>query len=224
MIKIDDSEDLINSYNEKIDGIDELDDDYKEKDIKEGIASTSKEINLKTKEIYRLKVERDNLNVWVFRFAKFKSYLANKSLVIIQGYANKYLQEMKTNLGLKLEGFKENADGSIREKITPKILRNGEVKRSGNFKKCSSGERAKIDFAVILAVQNLINLSAKSGGVDILWTDEEPSGLDSVGLENITESVGNIGKTCLITSHVNHEKNYSNIITIEKVGDVSKII
>lgn len=187
--------------------IDKLEADKKVKDA---------EIAKKVDEIYVL-------SQWIFRFKKFRSYLANKSLSVIQGYTNLYLQKMDSNLGVRIEGFKQNKDGSIREKITPIILRNGIVEGSGSYKRYSGGERCRVDITPTLACRNLINLASPTGGVDFLGVDEITEGLDSTGLENFAQSISNIGITSIIISHTQHKKNFSNLITVEKNNEGSRI-
>jgi DNA repair protein SbcC/Rad50 len=135
-----------------------------------------------------------------------------------------YLEKMRCNLSVKLEGYKVNKDGSIREKVTPIILRDGEQEGSGSYRKFSGGERAKIDFAMIVALQTLINNNCENSGLDLLWIDEVTESLDGRGLENLIESVRDLGKTILVTSHVTHESHHDNILTIEKVNGKSRIL
>jgi exonuclease SbcC len=195
-----------------------------EKEIQNKIDDIEKQIVDKAEQVQKVKDEIFNTSQWLFRFKKFRSYLANESLELIQGYTNMYLKKMKTNLSLQLEGYKTNKDGSIREKITPVILRDGEKEGSGNFRKFSGGERGKINFAVIIALQNLINNSSKNGGMSLLYTDEITESIDSTGLENIVESLNGLDKYCLVTSHVQHNRVHENILTIVKEKGISKIV
>lgn len=185
--------------------------------VMKDIETKGEEITAKNEEIYKL-------SQWIDRFKSFKSHLANKSLFSIQGYANMYLEHMGTNLNLRLDGFKQNKDGSIREKITPTILRNGMVEGSGSFKNYSGGERCRIDLAPTLACQYLINLSSPSGGLDYLMIDEITEGLDSLGVESLAKSIQQIGITCNIISHIKHDSVFDNIITVRKVAGVSEIV
>lgn len=196
----------------------------REKEIKEGIKDIKHQIKKSESIIQECKDQIFYVEQWIYRFKKFKSYLANESLEIIQGYTNMYLKKMNTNLSIQLEGYRTNKDGSIREKITPIILRDGVQEGSGNYKKFSGGERGKIDFATIIARQSLINNSCNTGGVDLLFIDEITEGVDSVGLENIIKSISDLDKCCLVVSHVNHERVHENVLTIEKNGGISQII
>ena len=215
---------LIDSVKEEIKAFKESDTQARKQELLEKIETLKVDIEKENKRISDIDVEIYNLNQWVFRFNKFKSHLANKSLSTIQGYSNLYLQKMHSNLGLRIEGFKQNKDGSIREKITPIVLRDGMVEGSGSYKRYSGGERCKIDLAPTLACRNLINLSSPSGGLDLLLTDEITEGLDSVGIENYAASVAELGITSLIISHTQHEKNFPNVITVEKNNFMSSFI
>jgi len=198
----------------------------REKEIQEQIDSLNEEgVVEQEKEIQRIKDDIFDVEQWIIRFKKFKSSLANESLEIIQGYANMYLQKMKTNISLQLEGYKTLKNGDIREKITPIILKNGIQKGTGSLKKFSGGERVRVDIATsVLALQNLINNSSPTGGLNLLFTDEITEGVDGLGLENLAKSISGLDKFCYIISHVQHESVNENILTIEKVNDISKII
>lgn len=195
----------------------------REAELRKSIKDGEKFIELKKSELVEKITEIENLSRWNIRFKKFRSHLANQSLETIQGFANLYLQKMRSNLGVKIEGFKQNKDGSIREKITPVILRDGVIEGSGSYKKYSGGERCRIDVAITLAMRHLINQASKTGGLDLFWVDEITEGLDSVGVENVAESINELGITSLMVSHVNHEKSYPNIITVIKENGITTI-
>lgn len=195
--------------------------DKKKKELETKIIEINTLINDKNSEISEIDSDIFSLNEWVQRFKKFKSYLANQSLTSIQGYTNLYLEKMKSNINIRLEGFKQNKDGSIREKITPVILRDGIIEGSGSYKKYSGGERCRIDVAITLAMRQLINQTSKTGGFDLFWIDEITEGIDSLGIENLADSINKLGITSIITSHIQHEKNYPNILTAEKNNGVT---
>jgi DNA repair exonuclease SbcCD ATPase subunit len=194
------------------------------KEYEAKIEECQKLINITNKKISDIDLEILSLREWVARFVRFKSHLANKSLSNIQGLSNSYLNKMKTNLGLRLEGFKQNKDGSIKEKITPIVLRDGVIEGSGSFKKFSGGERCRSNIAITLAMRHLINSSAPSGGLDLFWIDEITEGLDSTGIENVASSINELGITSILTSHVKHEKNYENVLTATKTNFITKLV
>lgn len=197
----------------------------REKEINKQIEEVNILVNEKDESIELLKNNIFDKEQWVHRFKKFRTYLANESLEIIQGYSNMYLEKMGSDLNLQLEGYKQNADGSIREKITPIVLRNGERQGSGSFKKYSKGERTRIDVCTsILALQNLINNSCLSGGLNLLIIDEVLEGVDSLGLESLVKELDKLQKFCYVISHTTHQSVPENVLTIEKVNGISKIL
>lgn len=228
-------EDLEKQNIRNVNDIERIQEEIKILESKE-LETREKEINEKIDILVKEDLEFDELvqnqkdkifikEQWIHRFKKFRSSLANESLGVIQGYANMHLQKMKSSLSIILEGYKLKKDGKVSEKITPTVLRNGIKEGSGNYKKCSGGERGKIDLAVsVLAMQDLINNSCHTGGLALIWTDETTDSIDGRGLENIVKSTDYLGIPCLITSHVKHESVHENILTIEKVNGISKII
>lgn len=185
------------------------------KDVNISIAACKKTIETNDEEIQKL-------NQWIFNFKKFYSYLANKSLSIIEGYANLYLSKMGTNLQMKIEGYKTLANGKIKENITPIILRNGIIE--GEFNQFSGGEKAKLDFSLVLTNQQLINLNSTSGGLDLLWVDEILESVDGMGIRCLLDSTKDLNKSIFLTTHVDHSKIQENSIIVEKVNGVSKIL
>lgn len=213
---------MIIKYEEQIETIKKsTKDDKREKEIRIDIKSFNKQIEELNEEIKTLTQEQESINEWNINFKLFKSYLANKKLKIIQDMINKYLQEMKCDYRLKLEGFKTLANGETREKITPYIFKDGEICDYGEF---SKGERARIDFATLLTLQTLVNDSCETGGLQLLFADEVGEGIDTSGLRSILNSFKNTKKTIYITTHVTNENVHENILMIEKVNGISRII
>lgn len=213
---------MITKYEEQIEEIKKsTKDDKREKEIKQEIKSFNEQIEKINEEIKILVQEQESINEWNINFKLFKSYLANKKLKIIQDMINKFLQEMKCDYRLKLEGFKTLANGETREKITPYIFKDGEICDYGEF---SKGERARIDFATLLTLQTLVNDSCETGGLQFIAMDETLEGLDVSGLSSILKSAKNTKKTVYITSHITNESIHENILMIEKVNGISRIV
>lgn len=159
-----------------------------------------------------------NRKQWILNFKQFRMYLANKSLGVIEYHCNRYLQEMGSDLVVKVEGFKVLADSTIREEITCKIIRN--IER--NFKSFSGGERGRLLFASILANRFMINETHPYGGLDFLSIDEVFEGVDSEGLLSLIESAKLLSIPVLLITHVSVEED-DNVLTIVKENGVSKI-
>jgi DNA repair exonuclease SbcCD ATPase subunit len=190
------------------------------KELNEKIATKTQELEEVEKAIKEKETELYNTSQWVFNFKKFYGHLANKSLKVIQGYCNKYLGEINSDLQVKWEGFKMKADGTLSEKITPYIMRSGEMKDFWSF---SGGERARLDFAMILTIQGIINSSHKYGGVEFISLDEVLEGIDDVGLGNLMKSLKNMDKTILLTTHVTDRNTPGDILLVRKVNGVSTL-
>lgn len=203
-----------------------------EKEIKEikekQIEDKTEEINLKIKEQEKeiqiredskLEIDKNKKKIdetiadksqWIYLFNAFRSHLANKAIKNIEGQANLFLQEMKSDLQIQLEGFTLLADKkTIREKISCEIIRNG--LSAGMLGKCSEGEKARIELATILALQKLLNISSTNGGLDLLSIDEILESVSSTGMNKVVESLLNINSCVQLITHVNLNKNHSNI-------------
>lgn len=155
-------------------------------------------------------------------FKKFKSHLANKSIKAIEGLTNLYLRQMKSDLQVKLDGYKLLADGkTIKENIDTQVLRDGMLE--GVYNKFSGGERATLDLALIIALQEIINGSLNGKGLEFLATDEVIESIDGVGVEDIVSAMNNINLTSLHVTHAPFSKNVENSLLIVKENGVSQI-
>lgn len=179
------------------------------------------EINSETKQFKDCEQKLMNLRGWVMNFKRFKSFLANKQLKVIQGLANTQLKEMGTDIQIKIEGFKTLASGEIREQITGYIIENGDI---AEYKEFSKGERARIDYAMILAMQNLCNSSSKNGGLDLLFADEISEGIDPLGNELLLGAISKTGRTSLVVSHVGTNTPDGMCAMAIKINGVTKIL
>ena len=179
-----------------------------------------KNINSQTKISDKLNEELYSISIWQGRFDKFKMHLATKSLRIIQDYCNKSLIDMKSDMRIKLEGFKINADKKIKEEINAYIYRDGIVRSFGSF---SAGERARLEYSMIIAIQNVINSSNKYGGLHFLSSDEAIEGLDSIGLDKVINSLQQFKFPILITSHIQSNFNLEKCIIFIKDNNGSRI-
>lgn len=213
---------MIKKYEEQIEIIKKSEkDDKRDLELKADIEKVKQQILTIESEIKKLVLEQEVINAWNINFKLFKSFLANKKLKIIQDMINKYLQDMKCDYLLKLEGFKTLASGEIREKITPYIFKDGEICDYGEF---SKGERARIDFATLMTLQSLVNDSCETGGFQLLFLDEILEGIDSLGLKSLLDVSKDTKKTILITTHVTNENIHNNILMIEKVNGISRVV
>lgn len=194
------------------------------KEYKNNIKEYENDIEEIEKEIKKIEKDIEEKNNWVYFFNSFKSYLANKAIKNIEGQTNYFLQEMKSDIQIKLEGFTLLADKkTIREKISCDVIKNGN--NSGKLGKCSKGEKARVELATILSLQKLLNNSSNSGGLNLLSIDEILESVSKIGMEKIITSLLNINNYVKLITHVNLDKSYDNISKfIIKENGISKLI
>lgn len=173
---------------------------------------------------HSVKFKRDqvfNTSQWIVNFKRFNMYLANNSLKIIQGYCNKFLQQVKTDIQVRWEGQKLLANNTFKEEIAAYCIRDSEVR---SFKTFSGGERVTMDFAMILTLQRMINSTHKYGGLDFLSLDEIGEGIDARGLQNFMKALSTLDKTILITTHAVNRSIGDKILLVRKENGVSTIV
>lgn len=190
-------------------------------EIEEKIRVCRDNIELLDKAIGILILEKQNLVEQELKFKKFKTYLANQCIGSIEGYTNFYLKKMHTNLQVKISGYRELANGSLKEEISCSILRDGFDE--GNIKKFSGGEKGKVILANILALQKIINLNSESGGLNFTWLDEILESIDYVGIVAVYEAANQLKQSINIISHVK-DFGFENEVFIRKQDKVSRII
>ena len=186
-----------------------------QKDLKALISTKSAlegDLNKKNDEIY----ER---NKWKNNFKAFRLHLANQSLEAIEYHMNRYLVEMGSDLKVIMEGFKMLSNGTFKDEITAKILRN--VERT--FASFSGGEQGRLLFAAILANRHMLNSTHKYGGLDFLSVDEVFEGVDSLGLKSLIKSAKLLDIAVLIITHVTDEEVSDDVLLIEKINGISYV-
>lgn len=189
------------------------------KQIKTDVKSLNKEkLNLEI-ELNSVGDEIYKRNQWINNFKQFRMHLANQSLEAIEFHCNRYLAEMGSDLQVKMEGFKMLANGTFKDEITAKIIRN--VERS--FSSFSGGEQGRLLFASILANRHMINSTHPYGGLDFLSVDEVFEGVDSLGLKYLVQSAKQLNICVMLITHVTDEEVGEDTLLIVKEGGVSKI-
>lgn len=197
------------------------DNSVKEKELQNQIAELDKQYSVYTDSYEKIEAQIVKINVWINHFKSFKSHLANKSIKNIEDHTNLFLQEMKTDLSVEIEGFRMLSTGKLKEEISTSILRNGLQKKPyGRF---SRGERARIDLASILAMNELVNVNAKNG-LSMIIIDEILDSCDSTGISNLMEGLLRLDKTVMLISQ-NEAKDFkNNTLIFEKENGETKII
>jgi len=155
-------------------------------------------------------------------FVKFKTHLSNKAIGAIEAHANQYLERTGTDISLQLDGYKMTKAKKIKENISATIFRNGDEK--GCLGKFSGGEKARIEIALIMSPQKLINMNCDSGGLDLLFLDEVIEAVDSSGIGGIMKSLNSTGQTILVITHGTFDQTYPYMVDIVKQPDGVSII
>ena len=183
-----------------------------QKQLEEKLEKVNKNIEELNKKLIPIKNEISQKKEWIDLMFLFRNYLTNKALKNIEGQTNLYLQQIGSSLQIELSCFTLLADGkTVREKISVEVLKNG--MSSGNFKKHSFGEKAKIEIATILALQKLLNTSNASGGLNLLSVDEILESVSKKGMTNLIDSLLSLQETNFtkIITHINLDKSYPHI-------------
>lgn len=166
-------------------------------------------------------------NFWHYYMGKagFQTYLANRSLSVIEGTVNSFLRKFKSDLSVSVNGFKVLKDGSVREKIEIFALNGG--MNAEAFLSKSGGERGRINLAGILAIQHLINMSTNGRGLNFLALDESLAYIDAEGTIEVVKTLNDLGITIMmITQNIDNDSKrmISNALAVEKSNGVSRFV
>lgn len=216
----------IKRYEEQIVALkDEKKDNSAIKKIEAKIKECDDEISRYNEAMKPIEEELDLIKFWLFNMGKsgFMTYLANKSVKIIEGITNSYLRKFGVDISVLINGFTILKSGEVREKIDVFVSNDGMT--SENFMAKSGGERGRVTLAGVLGIQHLINLSSNGGGLNLLVFDECFHGMDSRGQENIIKIFERMGVTILvITQNVSEGFNNENTLRVVKENGVSRYI
>lgn len=183
------------------------------------------EIDNLTKKLLPLSDEIELIKFWQFNMGRsgFQTYLANKSIKIIEGITNSFLKKFGVDISILINGFTILKDGSVREKIDVFVLNDGVT--AEQFLSKSGGERGRVTLAGVLGIQHLINLSLNGKGLNLLVFDECFHGMDSRGQENIIKIFEKLDVTILvITQNVSETFNNENKLLVVKKNEISEYI
>lgn len=200
-------------------------DDKLLKSLNERIAECDKEIKRLTKSLDSIDKEIESIRFWQFNMGRsgFMTYLANKSIKIIEGITNSYLRKFGVDISVLINGFTVLKSGEVREKIDVFVLNDGITAEL--FMAKSGGERGRVTLAGVLGIQHLINLSTNGRGLNLLLLDEVFPGIDSKGQEKIINTLNKIGITVMmITQNVSESFNNENTLYVVKEDGVSRYL
>lgn len=193
--------------------------------LNERIADCGKQIDELVNRLQPIAEEIDMIKFWQFNMGKngFSTYLANKSIKIIEGITNSFLRKFGVDISVLINGFKILRSGEVREKIDVFVLNDGIT--AEQFMSKSGGERGRVTLAGILGIQHLINLSTNGRGLNLLLLDEVFPGIDAMGQEKIIKVLETLGVTImLITQNVSESFNNENTLYVVKSGGESRYV
>lgn len=194
-------------------------------DLRVKIADTERRLEEQVKDLRPLDDEISLLKFWKYNMGRggFQTYLANKSVKVIEGVTNSYLERFGVDIRVSISGFKVLKSGEVREKIDVFVSNDG-IEWS-SFMGKSGGERGRVTLAGVLGIQRLINLSTDGRGLDLLLLDEVLSGMDARGQENVIKVFEKMGSTImLITQEVSESFNNENTLIVVKDGGESRYL
>lgn len=194
------------------------------KKLKEKLKGVENELG-KLNEAYKpINNEIEMLKFWKFSMGKngFSTYLANKSVKVIEGITNNFLQKFGVEISVIINGFKVNHKGELKEKIEI-FIDDGMKERS--FMARSGGERGRVVLAGVLGIHHLINMSTNGRGLNLLLLDEAFDGVDTLGVESIIKIFEKIGITILaISQNITDEFHNENSLYVVKENGVARYL
>jgi len=165
-----------------------------------------------------VKLELQYLQFWVTGFSSkgIKSFLLDEVVPELNTRIGYYASAlMDDNVQIRFDTESTLKSGDVRNKFNIQIVMNEEAVPYETF---SSGEKARIDVAVLLALQSLI-FQRKAKNSNIVIFDEVFSALDSVGIERTVNLLNEEAKdkAIFVITHSQEFKDFfDNIIVIHK--------
>ena len=193
--------------------------------LNERIADCGKQIDELVNRLQPIADEIDMIKFWQFNMGKngFSTYLANKSIKIIEGITNSFLRKFGVDISVLINGFKILRSGEVREKIDVFVLNDGIT--AEQFMSKSGGERGRVTLAGILGIQHLINLSTNGRGLNFLALDESLNNIDKKGIIEICKTLNGLNiTTMLIAQNVEDIDIFQNKLYVEKENGVSRYV
>ena len=167
----------------------------------------------------------ESLSFWDFHMGKngFLTFLANKSLKVLEGMTNVYLEKFGLDVTVLINGFTMTKDGNVRDKIDVYIQSDG--LNADVYGIHSGAERGRVALASLIGLNRLINMSTDGRGLDMILLDEAFHGIDSMGQEHIIRTLENVGITSMmITQNVSADFSAKNKLIVRKIDKVSRYV
>lgn len=219
-LNINNAEGAIQSYEESIKDAENAAETDIISNLKASLTKNKQEL---TEVISKQEAIQKKLNAYKVQeatFVEFKTHLANTKIEALSHITNEFLEGIESDIRISLSGFTVLKSGKIRDKISISLLRDGID--CGSFDKFSAGERARVELAMILAMNKLTNASCDDKkGLDLLVLDEILEAVDEQGLNNIFNALNRLQITSLVVSHGNIAENYPYKTVVNKFNGVS---
>jgi DNA repair exonuclease SbcCD ATPase subunit len=143
-----------------------------------------------------------------------RSHIFSSLLGAVEELANSWLSAIDATFTIELASYTANKTGGTRDAIDIRV--NG-LGHPHGYKGCSSGERRRINIALLLALgevaRGMISTNSRAGGGTIFF-DEAFAGLDMKGKELVTHSLTELAKDrCVVI--IEHEWSALNEIKPE---------
>ncbi len=215
--------DDLTRLNLKIETIKEQKNTFDIKSQKKRVEDKLKEIVILQEQISKYDVKIQDYKMWLVYFKKFYSHLINKTLKTIEYQTNAFLEKMNSILGIHIEGYGINQDGSTKEEISILALKNNQ--KIGPFEKFSGGEESRCILANLIGYQQLINITSPSGGLNLLLLDEILGSVDSIGIQSIMEPlIKEQDRNVIVIDHIKHNLKEVPTLIIIKEKDIAQFI
>lgn len=195
----------------------------KKKRLGNKIVDYKEKIKTLEKKIQTAEEEAVYLKFWVEGFSGkgIKSLLLDEILPQLNSRADYYGSVLLDNeIRMEFDTEAMLKSGETRDKFSIKLLVDGE---NVEYKSCSSGEKGRIDAAVLLALQNLIFERSNCASSLVIF-DEIFEHLDQIGIERIVNLLNEEAKDKAIfcISHQNEFADYfDHVLMVKKKGGVS---
>lgn len=199
--------------------------DTRIKTIEQKIRELTTERQQQGKNLKLVEERLEMCKFWKFNMGKsgFATYLANKSVKVIEGITNAFLRKFGVDVSVQINGFTVLKSGDVREKIDCYVTNDGITLES--FMTKSGGERGRVALAGVLGIQRLLNESTDGRGLNLLCFDEAFKGMDTLGQENIIRILERMGITILVISqNVSDGFNNENTLRVVKEEGVSRYV
>lgn len=219
------SADLVREYKRKLAKLDSISVDRERIDqLTNEVDSEMTSVEERQEKVAKMKLNEESLIFWEVKLGikGFKTYLVNTVLDSLEGYVNHHLNQFRTNLKIKINGYRVKKDGDISDKIDVLVSRDGDSWKKYN--RHSGGQRARINVCGILTIHRLINMSSKSGGLNMLLLDEFFEGLDVSGQIEILNILRESQITNLVISHNNADIGAVKQKWVRYQGGISKLL